>query len=233
MEAVAALTRFYGRLPEVEPKDPFEIIVWENVAYLVDDGRRRAAFDALRRDVGIAPQELLRAGPRTIERSIESGGMQPNRRAEKLMRCAQIAIDDAGGDLLAALRELEPKGQRRLLKRFPGIGDPGADKVLLLCGLSNRPALDSNGVRVLERLGVISSAAAYARSYRNATDYLWEQGVRTTRSARAAFKRLRQHGRTLCKRAQPQCPECPLLRSCAFGQKRRLLPAGASWGRRL
>jgi endonuclease III len=233
MQAVARLTRFYGRLPELEPSDPFEIVVWENVAYLVDDARRRAAFDALRSQIGIEPQALLRAGLRAIERSIESGGMQPHRRAEKVMRCAQIAIDDAGGNLLATLRELEPKSARRLLKRFPGIGEPGADKVLLLSGLSNRPALDSNGVRVLERLGAIASASSYGRSYRDATDYLWEQGVRTAGSARAAFERLRQHGRTLCKRAQPKCPECPLLRSCAYGQKRRPLPAGASWGRRL
>ena len=233
MEALAKLARFYGPLHTSEPSDPFELVVWENVAYLVDDARRRAAFDALRNGVGVEPAALVRAGVSAIERAIGDGGMLPGRRAEKVMRCAQIAIEYAGGDLGAALRDLEPQRARALLKRFPGIGDPGADKIMLLAGLSRRPALDSNGVRVLERLGAVAPSSSYARSYRNAIEYLLERGVRTTRAGREAFERLRQHGRTLCKRANPKCPDCPLLRSCVYGQKRRPLSAGASWGRGL
>jgi endonuclease III len=227
MEALAKLVRYYGPLRASEPKDPFELVVWENVAYLVDDARRRAAFGALRKAVGVEPEALLRAGARAIEDAIGDGGMLPGRRAAKVMRCAQIAVEDAGGDLGAALRDLEPRPARALLKRFPGIGDPGVDKILLLAGLSRRPALDSNGVRVLERLGAVAPSS-YARSYRGAIEYLLENGVSTARAGREAFQRLRQHGRALCKRANPKCPECPLLRSCDYGQKRRPLQAGAS-----
>ena len=42
---------------------------------------------------------------------------------------------------------------RRALKRFPGIADPGADKLLLFAGVTPYLALDSNGLRVLLRLG--------------------------------------------------------------------------------
>jgi endonuclease III len=223
---LSTLARFYGPLSESgEPHDPFGLLVWENVAYLVDDARRRTAFDALRRGIGIEPKALLDAGPSAIEHVIDAGGMLPRRRAEKVLRCAQIAAGAADGDLYAALRELEPKRARALLKRFPGIGDPGADKIMLLTGLGDAPALDSNGVRVVERLRGVPPCSSYARSYRNAIESLRESGVRTARAAREAFERLRQHGRTLCRRANPKCPECPLCKSCAYGQKQRRSPA--------
>ena len=224
MEALAKLARFYGPLRESEPSDPFELVVWENVAYLVDDARRRAAFDALRREIGIEPHTLLKAGARSIERAIVDGGMLPRRRAEKVMRCAQIAMESAGGNLREALLGIEPKRARALLRRFPGIGEPGADKVMLLAGLARDPTLDSNGVRVLERLGCIAPASSYARTYQSAVEYLRNHGVRTARVARTAFERLRQHGRMLCKRAKPRCKECPLLPQCVYGRSRDSSP---------
>ncbi|MGH7339445.1 MAG: hypothetical protein ACREKH_03055, partial [Candidatus Rokuibacteriota bacterium] len=42
-------------------EDPFDLILWEQVAYLVDDGRRREAFDLLARRVGLSPQAILAA----------------------------------------------------------------------------------------------------------------------------------------------------------------------------
>ena len=40
-----------------------------------------------------------------------------------------------------------------MLKKFPAIGDPGVDKILLLTRTEPVMALDSNGLRVLVRLG--------------------------------------------------------------------------------
>ncbi len=228
MEALTelkVLAKFYGPLrASGEPRDPFGLVVWENVAYLVDDAHRRGAFEALRCEIGIEPQALLEAGASAIEHLIGGGGMLPRRRAEKVLRCAQIVVDDAAGDLRAALQDLEPKRARALLKRFPGIGDPGADKIMLLTGLSDAPALDSNGVRVIDRLRGFPASSSYARSYRRAIESLVGDGVRTAGGAREAFQRFRQHGRTLCKRTSPKCAECPLRRSCAFGNKRRRSP---------
>ncbi len=39
--------------------DPFEQILLENIAYLVDDDRRLAAFRALRERLGLTPQNIL------------------------------------------------------------------------------------------------------------------------------------------------------------------------------
>ena len=52
------------------------------------------------------------------------------------------------------------------MKRFPGIGDSGADRVLVFCDLDVRPSMDSNGLRVLVRLGLVPLTTSYAATYR-------------------------------------------------------------------
>jgi hypothetical protein len=51
---------------------------------------------------------------------------------------------------------------RRALQKFPGIGAPGADKILLFTKTHALPALDSNGLRVLVRLGLAKEAKSYS-----------------------------------------------------------------------
>ncbi|HEV7178862.1 MAG TPA: hypothetical protein VGN11_03265 [Candidatus Baltobacteraceae bacterium] len=207
------LRRCYGVVELLEPREPFELIVWENAAYLVDDERRSSVWRALDVAVGISPVKLLAAGARRIEAAIREGGMQPAHRAAKVLRCAELALE-AGGDLRAALESADEKKRRTLLKRFPGIADPGADKVLLFCGFSNAPALDSNGLRVLARLGVIEESESYAAMYRAGIGYLSD---RVKGSPLEAFALLRAHGRELCKRTAPLCGACPLQSVCRYG----------------
>ena len=207
---LASLKKRYGpgRLPE--PVDPFAAVVWENCAYLVDDARREATFENLRKRVGITPRKLVAAGVKAIEPAIREGGMQPVRRAQKVLRCAEIAVAYADGDLADALARGGDRERRRLLKRFPGIGDPGVDKLLLIGGYADVPALESNGLRVLERIGAIPEGSPYASAYREGVRYIGEQRA----DALDAFILLREHGRTLCKRTNRQCGECPLRSWC-------------------
>jgi len=213
------LKRFYGAVAAPEPRDPFALIVWENAAYLVDDERRALVFARLRERVGIEPAPLLAAGAAAIEEAIRDGGMQPSHRAEKVLRCALIAIDYADGDLHGALRALDARSRRKLLKRFPGIGDPGVAKVLLFAGLASDPALESNGLRVLERLGVVAAGQPYASAYRAGVAYLAEVGIESAAQAIDAFVLLRHHGRELCKRTNPACEPCPLRGQCAYARE--------------
>ncbi len=216
---ISTLRKRYGA-PEVpEPCTPFELIVWENCAYLVDDQRRAHTYERLREAVGIVPQKLLAAGARKIEIAIREGGMQPPHRAAKVLRCAEIALTYADGDLAGTLAAMEPKPRRTLLKRFPGIADPGVDRVLLLCGFSKAPALDSNGLRVLERLHVVKPGQAYAAAYRAAVAPLVEAGLAGSKAVQA-YALLRTHGRELCKRAVPLCALCPLKRTCPSASER-------------
>lgn len=212
MDAVAELARLhkqYGDVALPEPRTPFALIVWENCAYLVDDERRAQTFANLRKTIGISPPKLAAAGAKKIEAAIRDGGMQPPHRAAKVFESARLALDVSDDEWR----------ERKVLKRFPGIADPGADKVLLLCGFSDAPALDSNGLRVLERLHVVKPGQAYAAAYRAGVGALSEAGVRGQK-ALDAFALLRAHGRELCKRTTPLCGACSLRRSCPSSTQR-------------
>jgi len=216
-EGLRVLREHYGKVALDEPRTPFALILWENCAYLVDDGTRSRTFAALHEQAGITPAALLDAGIKRVEKAIAGGGMQPAHRAAKIVRCAEIATQFAAGDLDATVRDLDGRQRRKLLKRFPGIADPGADKVSLLCGLAASPALDSNGLRVLERWGSVAVGKSYAAAYRAGVGLL---GVQKIRGAKAveAFALLRVHGRELCKRNAPLCEPCPLRSRCPYAR---------------
>ncbi len=211
--ALKLLKQHYGVVALPEPRKPFELIVWENCAYLVDDEIRKRTFAALRKNVGVKPAALLDAGVKRIEKAIAGGGMQPAHRAAKVLRCAELAMEFAGGDLDATLGELDERPRRKLLKRFPGIADPGADKVALLCGLAAAPTLDSNGLRVLERWEVVSAGQPYAAGYGSGVAALGCQKIQGAKAIEA-FALLRLHGRELCKRGVPLCEPCPVRSRC-------------------
>ncbi len=195
--------------------DPLEQILWDNIGYLIDDERRAALFEAFRTRVGLTPAQVAAADTETLLDIARRGGMGPETRVERWRRIADIVRTRAGGDLAATLAALPLSKARALLKAFPTIGDPGADRILLFAGLAPRPSLESNGVRALARLGFFSEGRDYTASYRAAIDVLASQGEPDRDWLVRAYLSLREHGRALCKRGAPQCLPCPLDPVCA------------------
>jgi len=193
--------------------DPLAIIVWDNVGYLIPDETRESLFDELADRIGLTAGQLAHAPGEILFDIASRGGMRPADRVERLRAIGQLTLA-VGGDLTAALRTVAPPKARALLKRFPGVADPGADKILLLCGLDVRPALESNGVRAMVRLGHASEGPSYAHAYRSATSALRELGPPDRDLLIEAFQLLRAHGRSLCKRTSPTCLACPLDVAC-------------------
>jgi endonuclease III len=219
-DAIRTLRTYYGR-PEPPSSDPFELVLLENIAYLGTPARRREAFDLLRRTVGTAPAQILGANRAALER-VTASGILKSRFASKLRDCAQIAMESSAGDLAAALRREPIERARRLLRRFPGIGAPGADKVLLFSGHLACLAPESNALRVLVRLGCIGEDKSYARMYR-AGVAAGDQLAARILALRDAHLLLHRHGETLCKRSAPRCAECPLVRTCAYTRTTRAI----------
>jgi len=217
---VAALEAFHGPPPAEPVADPFEIILWENCACLVDDARRTAVFRALAAEVGLTPEAILGAPPGTLERVIGAGGMQPERRAAKLRDAAKLAAESGPAALGRLIRE-SPERARRILKKFPGIGDPGADHILMLSHAMVTLAPESNGLRVLLRLGYGSERGDYAAQYRSVAKAALPELKREWRWLEKARSLLRSHGREVCRRAAPQCETCPLTSSCRWFLSRR------------
>ena len=197
-EMLSVLRDFYGPLVFAGPTGWFEIILWENVAYLVPDDRRELAWQSLKAIVGTGPADILSADRDTLVQAIGEGGMLAPHRAEKLKKCAEIAIDRFGNDLGAMLR-LPTIQMRRELMRFPGIGAPGADKLLLLTKVTPVLALESNGLRVLLRLGYGEETRNYGRTYRSAQAAASKEIETDFGPMTEAFRLLLHHGHEICK----------------------------------
>jgi endonuclease III len=213
---VDKLQRLYGPPAPPPTTDPLELIIWENIAYLASDKRRAEAFASLKQTIGTRPEQILAAQHSALA-AIGKAGILPDVSAEKLLLIAKIAHEEFNGDLRAALKKPLPQA-KKALKRFPSIGDPGAEKILLFTRSYPVMALDSNGLRVLCRVGFAEEQKNYSVTYRFVQDAIREQLPHDCDSLIRAHQLLRQHGQELCKRSKPRCAECPLRNVCAYGQ---------------
>src|SRR6266446_2220914 len=96
---VSRLLKHYGKPKSPITTDAFELILLENVAYLVSDERREEAFKTLRKCAGTKPREILAASPEDILKATKLGGMHPEQRVNRLKEIALIAMNEFGGDL--------------------------------------------------------------------------------------------------------------------------------------
>jgi endonuclease III len=210
---VAHLEASHGTPAPPIAADPFAAVIWENAAYLVNDERRRRVFERLREAVGITPEALLEVPDDQLAKLIDDGGMLPAHRAAKIQKAAAIAAQVG----VAELRRQAAAGTgARLLRRFPGIGEPGADRIMLLAGGKRTLAPDSNALRVLMRLGFGEEHDDYAAQYRSTAHAVEAQLGDDFGWLVRAHQLLRQHGQAVCKRSAPLCEACPLTRICAW-----------------
>lgn len=213
---VATLRRCYGKPAPPVVTDPFQMILWEAVGYLCTDAQRKVAFDALRARVGLGPEAIADASDGALEAVARLGGaMAADARGRRMRQSAALVLARWGGELGAALRLPEPSA-RKALTEFGGIGEPGADKILVFNGKARRLALDSNGLRVLGRVGLITEEKDYSRTYRSAQRALATSLPKGRDALISASQLLRQHGQVLCKTTAPACHLCPVRPTCDY-----------------
>ena len=221
IQIVNRLQKHYGPPPPDEPEGPFEMVLWEIVAYLADDATRTLAFRALKRRTDCDPQRILDTPLAELQLITRLGGAIASAdRAERLYTAARLALEEFEGDLSRVLRMPLPKAKRALMK-FPMIGEPGAEKILLLTGAQAILALDSNGLRVMLRLGYGVENKSYTASYRSVRQDVLADSDYGIEFLQPAHKLLRIHGQRACKTTGPECPACPLRTRCAYPAKHR------------
>jgi endonuclease-3 len=143
----------------------------------------------------------------------------PEHQSKKLRRCASIMLHELNGDL-GPERLGDLRAAMKVLRTFPAIGEPGAEKILLFSRLHSLPALDSNGLRVLLRLGYGEETGNYAQDYRAAQRAIRAE-IREDRDWLIAMHQLlRRHGQELCRRREPLCGACPLRDGCRYAAAR-------------
>lgn len=209
------LESFYGSQDPSWPTDPYLFLIWWYSGYPASDARCSKGFESLNKEVGTSVTQILAARPAKLANALKPGGMLPELRAERLKEVAARVKDEFGSDLRAAL--VGPIAQvRKILKSFPSIGDPGADRILLFAGITPVAAIPSNCPYVLVRILSGQEGKNYSATYREAQQAI-EAEIPAKFDARIrAYLLLKRHGQEICKSTNPKCPECPVNATCAY-----------------
>jgi endonuclease-3 len=212
---ITRLKKHYGEPKPIPASGPFELVMWENACYLLPDERRVEVFERLRREVGLTAAAIAKAPEDILLAIAERGGMRPGTRVFRWRQIAEITSNRFGGNLDSIL-DLTYAEAKKALKLFPAIGDPGAEKILLLCGVARGLPLESNALRVLSRIGWGSVQKDYGSTYRSVQEALKPELPAGAERLKDAHLLLRVHGKTLCKDKGPLCYRCPVADDCDY-----------------
>jgi endonuclease-3 len=194
-------------------------VLWENAVYLLPDERRVEVFESLRQKVGLTPEVLWKAHDDLLLPIAARGGMRPETRVFRWREIARITLEQFAGNLEQILTWNYAKA-KKALHRFPSIGEPGAEKILMYCGMAEGLPLESNGFRVLVRMGYgRAHVKNYSAMYKSAQEAIAGELPKGAGRIARAHLVLRAHGKTRCKDASPRCFECPVAPLCAFPAK--------------
>lgn len=183
-------------LPWRRTRDPWAILVSELMLQQTQVARvepkfavflERCPTAAACADAGVAEVVRLWAG------------LGYNRRAVNLHRCATLVVERHAGVLPDELDAL---------LALPGIGPYTARAVLAFAFERDVGVLDTNAARVLARLGGRSlrlrdAQAAADSAVPAGSGWEWNQAMLDL-------------GATICTSRSPDCPNCPLVKGCAW-----------------
>jgi endonuclease III related protein len=214
------LESFYGEQAPGFPVDPYLFLIWWHCGYPPGEERCNRGWKALEAAVGVSAPLLAAARSTRIARALKAGGMVPELRAARLRSIARSVLEDYAGDLRAALAALPAGEARKRLRKFPGVGAPGADRILLFAGLEPVAAVPSASPHVLVRIQCGREGAKYTETYRQAQQLIGTHSPATLTARRRAYLLLQRHARESCKAKNPKCGQCPVSGSCRYFARR-------------
>jgi endonuclease III len=220
------LEKQYGKQVAAGPGNPYEMILFVNCGYPATDASCAKGYAALEREVGTEPDDVIRAPKAKLAKLMRLGGIVPELRAQRLKEIARLVKKEFGGNLNGALKRLlaeEKSGRgagiqlaKKALKEFPVIGEPGAQKILLLAGLAPLAAVPSACTFVPQRILFGAENENYAAGYRAAQEAISAQVPESFAARERAYLLLRRHGQEICKRTKPKCEICGVSAMCRY-----------------
>jgi endonuclease-3 len=208
---VAALQKHYGKPKPPITRDPFEMLLLEKSGYLVPDEKRERAFRELKKRVGTSPRKILDAPMGVLAEIAAIGGIYAETRAIRMKQAAELALKEP----LAGVMKMEFKAARKAVAKYPMIGEPGAEKILVFANAHPALGLESNGLRVAVRLGFGDEHKNYSTMYRRTRDEMDIAGWSCDELV-VAHQLLRRHGQEICRRTDPGCGDCPVSGMCRY-----------------
>jgi len=174
------------------------------------DANSRPAFRALL-EAFTDWHQVAEAKPEEIAAAIRAGGLE-HIKARRIKLALSEILRQRGRLDLDFLRDMPLDEAKAWLRRLPGVGPKTAACVLLFS--LDMPALpvDTHVYRVARRLGLVSAKASAEKAH-DILESLVPDG-----DVLRFHLLLIEHGRRMCTARRPDCPQCPLLEGCPFGQ---------------
>lgn len=180
--------------------NPLELVVATVLSAQCTDVRVNQVTPAVFRKYPTA-QAYARASQEELEEAIRPTGFFRNK-ARSIKGICQALVENYGGEVPASLEELV---------KLPGIGRKTANVILGNAFGIPGIVVDTHLGRVSQRLGLTAN-----------TDPVKVEFDLMPLVPREKWSRFSHqviwHGRSICTARNPQCPPCPLLPYCDYGQ---------------
>ena len=214
-ELLRKLEKVYGVQTAAWPSTPYELLIWMNCGYPASDVNCTRGWAAVQGAVGTKPEQILAAPREKLAQALKNGGIVPELRANRLAEIATRVETEFPNGFEKTLAG-DAAEARKTLKKFPTIGDPGADRILLFTRIAAVAAVPSNHPQVLVRIRAGKEVEDYKVNYRAAQKALEQSVPQDFKQRMRAYLLLKAHGEALCKRTNPKCHECPLRPDCKY-----------------
>jgi endonuclease-3 len=204
------LRQTYGD-PAWNLKPPVDELISTVLSQNTNDANRDKAFTALQARFP-RWEDVLESPVADVVAAIHPAGLGPQK-GPRIRNILQIIAKARGRIELDFLRGLPPDETREWLRHLPGVGPKTAAIVMLFAlGMPAFP-VDTHVYRVTGRLGLrAANMTAEAAHEHLAMLFSPEQYA-------FAHLNLIRLGREVCRARKPECPRCPLRRTCSYYRK--------------
>jgi len=194
------------KFPWRETKDPYKILLAEILLRKTTRSQVKELFEELIKRYPNS-EKLASAEIKELEKIIEPLGMQ-RKRALLLIKLAKTIVENYQGSV--------PEDRNELLK-LPGVGPYSANAVLCLAYGKQLPLVDTNVIRVVERVFQIKSRKARART----DPMVWSfvEKLIPKGKAREFNLAILDFANLVCAPRNPKCRTCPLKEICLYPNK--------------
>ena len=196
-----------------ETKNPFHIFIAEIMLQKTDVTKVSKVYDKF---IKKYPTSQVLASAELDELRKELALLGIHKRAERLKRAAEKIVLEYGG--------VVPSKKEELLK-FPGVGEYIANAVLSFAFNKDVPIVDTNIIRLFERVFGIKSSKSRPRNDR----IIWEFASQLVPKGRCKEynQALLDLAASFCKCKNPHSDICPENILCSYAQKRKIILAKA------
>jgi len=208
------LLDYYGPQHWWPAETAFEAIVgallmqqtsWRNVEVAIRNLKRARLLEV--RALAEAPVSIIRP-------HVRIAGLYRTKPVRLRAFCRHL-LNRSGGDLARYFDRPTDEVRADLLAQ-DGVGPETADSILLYAGGHPVFVVDAYTERIGRRIGLFRTG-----EYRAIQRYFEQRVPRDLTTYQEYHALLVRHAKTLCRRVNPACAECPVQSLCDFGRRRK------------